>query len=119
MNMDEAIAASARILIVDDEPANVKLLEMMLELAGYHDFRSTTDSRDALPIFREYQPDLVLLDLSMPHLDGFEVMRQIQGFIPQDTYLPIVVLTAMVGMDIRRKALADGAADFLTGRQVL
>ena len=112
--MDELKTFSARILIVDDEPANVKLLEMMLELAGYDDFRSTTDPRDALPLFREYHPDVVLLDLSMPHLDGFEVMRQLQGFIPQDTFLPILVLTAMVGMEIKRKALASGASDFLT-----
>ena len=111
--MDEHKTFSAKILIVDDEPANVKLLEMMLELAGYNDFRSTTDPRDALPLFREYSPDLVLLDLSMPHMDGFEVMRQLQAFIPQDTYLPILVLTTESEMDRKERARAAGATGWI------
>ena len=66
----------AKILIVDDEPANVALLEDILEEQGYTYFRSTSDSRKALAMYEEIRPDLVLLDLNMPHLDGFQVMEQ-------------------------------------------
>jgi signal transduction histidine kinase len=76
-------------------------------------FRSTTDSRQALTIFREYQPDIVLLDLMMPHIDGFAVMAQIQGELPPDSFLPIVVLTADITSKTRKKALQLGARDFL------
>jgi putative two-component system response regulator len=63
--------AEARLLIVDDEPANVRLMQRILERAGYTDLRTTSDSREAIPLFREFAPDLILLDLHMPHLDGF------------------------------------------------
>ncbi len=98
----------ARILIVDDEPANVLLLERILARGGYKDVRSTTDARRALPIFLEFEPDLVLLDLLMPHMDGFAVMEQLQPRIPMDAYLPILVLTADVTPAAKRKALSGG-----------
>ncbi len=103
----------ARILIVDDEPVNVRLLEYHLQDRGQVNFRSTTDSRQALTLFRQYQPDIVLLDLMMPHIDGFEVMAQIKGELPPDSFLPIVVLTADITSKTRKKALQLGARDFL------
>ena len=102
----------ARILVVDDEPANVRLLEPTLAEAGYRQVRSTTDSRQVLALYGEYQPDLLLLDLMMPYLDGIAVMRELQ--IPEDVYLPILVLTADTTTEAKKRALEAGAKDFLT-----
>jgi signal transduction histidine kinase len=104
----------AKVLVVDDEPSNVRLLERTLELFGGLEWRCTTDPREAIPIFAEFQPDIVLTDLHMPHLDGYQVMEQLQQIIPEDVFLPIVVLTADVTPETRRKALSAGAHDFIT-----
>ena len=104
----------AKILVIDDEPSNVRLLERMLEIFGGLEWRCTTDPREAIPIFAEFQPDLVLTDLHMPHLDGYQVMEQLKQIIPEDVFLPIVVLTADVTPETRRKALFAGASDFIT-----
>ena len=103
----------AKILIVDDEKANIRLLELILERAGYHHVHSTSDSRQAQPLFLSVEPDLVLLDLAMPHLDGFAVIRQLQPEMT-DQSVPILVLTADVTIQTRHKALKEGAIDFLT-----
>ena len=104
----------ARFLIVDDEPLNVLLLEQNLEIEGQFNFRSTTDSREALRLFQEFRPDIVLLDLMMPFLDGFAVLKQLRGEISPDENLPIVVLTADISRQTRQRALAAGASDFIT-----
>ena len=105
---------SAKILVVDDEPSNVRLLERMLDLFGGLEHRCTTDPREAVSLFVEFQPDLVLTDLHMPHLDGYQLMSQFRQLIPEDSFLPIVVLTADITPETRRKALATGASDFIT-----
>ena len=104
----------AKILIVDDQEQNVRLLERLLQQAGYTTLESSTDPRRVLPLFTEFQPDLILLDLAMPHLDGFGVMRQLAGHIATDDYLPILILTADVTPEAKRRALSAGAKDFLT-----
>jgi adenylate cyclase len=104
----------ATILIVDDQEANIALLEAVLGDEGYTNLRCSTDSRDALPLFRELNPDLVLLDLHMPHLDGFAVMEQLQSCIPPDAYVPILILTADADAEVKRRALTGGAKDFLS-----
>jgi signal transduction histidine kinase len=103
-----------RILIVDDEETNVLLLERMLSRAGYGFLTSTTDSREAVGLFRASQADLVILDLMMPHLDGFAVMEQILAETSGASYIPILVLTADVTPGALRHALSSGAKDFLT-----
>ncbi len=103
----------ARILIVDDNVSNIALLNNMLGRIGYSTLRHTTDSREALALLEEFKPDLIILDLMMPHLDGFQVMQQLAGVIPSDGYLPILVLTADIAPPTKRKALAAGATDFL------
>lgn len=110
---DEAMK-NARILIVDDEPANVRLLERFLQVAGYRHLVTTQDPRQVLPLFMEAQPDLILLDIHMPHLDGFAVMKQLGPRIAQAGYLPILVLTSDVTSESKQRALAVGAKDFLT-----
>lgn len=104
---------NAKILIVDDETANVRLLERILTRAGYEQVRSTQDARTVLSLYLKFQPDLLLLDLMMPHLSGFEVMEQLQAILPAGTYLPILVLTADITPDARDRALSGGARDFL------
>jgi signal transduction histidine kinase len=106
--------SQAKVLIVDDEPANVRLLERILALAGCHQVRSTTDSRQALPFFLECEPDIVLLDLNMPHFNGFAVLEQLKAAISPEDYLPILILTADITIETKRQALAGGAKDFLT-----
>lgn len=105
-------STDARILIADDEPANVRLLERLLEQAGYRNIRATTDSRQVRALYEEFKPDLILLDLMMPHLDGVAVMEQLP--IAQGEYVPVLVLTADVTAQGRERALTAGAKDFLT-----
>jgi signal transduction histidine kinase len=112
--MREEDVAAAKILIVDDEPINVRLLERVLATAGYQDVRGITDSRQVLGVFRSFKPDLILLDLMMPHFDGIAVLEQLKPEISADEYLPVVVLTADVALESKHRALAAGAKDFLT-----
>ena len=105
---------TSKILIVDDEETNVQLLEAVLRREGYRNLLSATDSRRVLPLFSSFAPDLILLDLNMPHFDGFEVMKQLSGHIPGGTYLPILVLTANITPEAKQGALSRGAKDFLT-----
>jgi len=104
----------AKILIVDDEQANVRLLERMLEDAGYARLRSTTDARQVLLCCAEFRPDLILLDLRMPYVDGIQVLEQLEPKTQAEARLPVLVLTADVTLDSRRRALAAGASDFVT-----
>lgn len=102
----------ARILIVDDEPANVTFLESLLDGAGYKNVRATTDPRTVRQLYEDFKPDLILLDLLMPHLDGVAVIAQLP--IPAGQYVPVLVLTADISADAKQRALAAGAKDFLT-----
>jgi putative two-component system response regulator len=107
-------STEARILIVDDERVNVVLLERILQQAGYTNVKSTTDSTQAAALYDEFEPDLILLDLHMPGLDGFAVMEQLDGRIKDDDFLPILILTADIRPEIKRRALSAGAKDFVT-----
>ena len=109
---DLATYVKMRILIVDDEPANVALLEDLLSDQGYINLKSTTDSRRAPEFCREFDPDLILLDLCMPHVDGFAVLESLRAE-RSEVYLPIIVLTADVNEESKRRALHFGATDFL------
>jgi putative two-component system response regulator len=103
---------TARLLIIDDEPANVEVLRRLLERAGFARIETTTDPREATALYIEYRPDLILLDLHMPHLDGLEVMDALNQ-IAEATYLPILILTGDMAEESRREALSRGAKDFL------
>ncbi len=103
---------SAIILVVDDQVPNVKLLCQILEKAGFSRVLSTTDSRQALPLYQENACDLVLLDINMPHMDGYEVLQSLRE---QDTdYAPVLMLTALDDKESRIKALELGARDFVS-----
>jgi two-component system NtrC family sensor kinase len=104
----------SRILIVDDQADNLRILATVLELKGYRNVRCLEDSRCVVPIFTEFQPDLVLLDLHMPHMDGFAVMDQLRERIGKDDYVPILVLTGDNTSAARERALTHGAHDFIS-----
>ena len=104
----------ARILVVDDERVNVILLERILEQDGYTNVKSTTKPDQAVALYDEFEPDLILLDLHMPGLDGFAVMERLEDRIAGDTFLPILILTADIRPEVKRRALAAGAKDFVT-----
>ena len=103
----------ARILMVDDEPANLKLLDKMLCHEGYENLVPIQDPRQVLHEYQKNKVDLILLDLNMPFLNGYEVMEQLQSL--NDPLLPpIIVLTAQAGRDFLMKALTSGARDFIS-----
>ncbi len=101
---------NASILIVDDQEANVLLLEQMLQEAGYSRVSSTMDPHTVSALHRDHHYDLILLDLQMPEMDGFQVMESLKK-IEIDGYVPILVITAQPGHKLR--ALASGAKDFV------
>ncbi len=102
---------NANILIVDDQEANVMLLEQMLRDAGYLRTTSTMDPRAVCSLHSAHRYDLILLDLQMPEMDGFEVMEGLKE-IETDGYLPVLVITAQPGHKLR--ALRAGAKDFVS-----
>ncbi|MGZ8412625.1 MAG: putative bifunctional diguanylate cyclase/phosphodiesterase, partial [Gemmatirosa sp.] len=104
----------ARILVVDDEPANVRLLERILRSAGFTAVRCTTDSREVATLVQEFQPDVILLDLHMPDPDGFAVLEALDASNAPGEYLPVLVLTADGTSMARHRALSGGAKDFVT-----
>jgi CheY-like chemotaxis protein len=102
---------SARILVVDDQPANVMLLEQLLALNGYRQVSSTMEPQTVCALHEANPYDLILLDLKMPVMDGFAVMEGLKKN-PDDAYLPVIVLTAEPGHKLR--ALQAGAKDFIS-----
>ncbi|MBA3468352.1 MAG: response regulator [Herpetosiphonaceae bacterium] len=105
---------SDKILIVDDEATNIQLLTHLLAKKGYQNTRSTQDSRETLPLYLEFQPDLILLDLMMPFINGWQLLTMLRQLIPATNFVPILVLTADVTKATRERALSCGANDFLT-----
>lgn len=102
---------NGKILIADDVPANVQLLEMMLGQAGYHCITSTTDATAVCDLHIENKYDLILLDLHMPHMDGMAVIAELNR-IETDSYVPVLVITAQP--DQKLAALQAGAKDFIS-----
>lgn len=103
----------SRILIVEDQEANIRFLKRLLKRSGYEHVRAVQDPRLAKSTFQEFQPDLVLLDLHMPHMDGFQVMEAIKPDIPTGSFLPILVLTGDREPEVKIKCLSAGAKDFV------
>jgi len=102
---------NAKILVVDDKEANVQLLEGMLRVAGYTCVASTTDPNEVCELYRQNRYSLILLDLQMPGMDGFQVMQGLKE-IEGDDYLPVLVITAQP--DHKLRALEAGAKDFVS-----
>lgn len=101
-----------KIAIIDDEPVNIALLEEILVENDYTRFESITDSKRAIDVCKNFEPDLVLLDLMMPAPDGFAVLESLRAQFGE-AFLPIVILTADTNEESKRRALESGATDFL------
>ena len=104
--------AKMKIVAIDDEPANVALLEAMLAEGGYTRIKTITDSRLAIQGCVEFEPDLVLLDLMMPYVDGFTILESLRE-AAAEAFLPVIVLTADANETTKLRALRAGATDFL------
>lgn len=101
-----------KILIVDDNPANIMILAKMLQINHYKNIRSITESVKTLETIKEYQPDLILLDLRMPVMDGFEVLKLIKTKAA-DLFIPVIMITAQSDRESRLQALELGVHDFI------
>jgi DNA-binding NtrC family response regulator len=108
--VDPSYILNARILVVDDQQANVQLLEQMLRNAGYVCVTSTMDPTEVCELYQRNRYDLILLDLQMPGFDGFQVMEALKA-IETESYVPVLVITAEPGHKLR--ALEAGAKDFI------
>ncbi|HEX2168574.1 MAG TPA: response regulator, partial [Longimicrobiales bacterium] len=104
----------ARVLLVDDQAANLKFLRHVLETEGYGELIAMEDPAEALERFEELDPDVVIVDLWMGKLDGFDFIGRVLEQQPPGSYLPILVATGDHTPDARRRALSAGARDFLT-----
>ncbi len=111
MMMNPIDIFNANILIVDDQESNVMLLELLLADAGYTQVSSTMNSQEVCALHRKNHYDLILLDLQLPVMDGFQVMEALKTNL-DDPYLPVIVLTAQPGHKLR--ALQAGAKDFIS-----
>ncbi len=111
--MNNDALQNGRILIIDDEATNLKLLDKMLRSQGYANLVLLSDPREVLYEYQSTRPDLILLDINMPHLDGFQVMEQLST-LGDPLLPPIIILTAQHGKDFMLRALANGARDFIT-----
>jgi putative two-component system response regulator len=114
LNLEEGLLRGAEVLVVDDEPANVALIESILERNGFTKVRSVTDPRQFRQVFMEQQPDIILLDLHMPHVDGIALLQMIRELRRDGEFLPALVLSADATPRARHDALGAGATDFLT-----
>ena len=110
--MGVELHASARVLVVDDEPSNREMIATTLTRSGYQIVRGVEDPREVLALVQEFVPDIVLLDVTMPWLDGFQVLAQLRG-LPLTRDVPVLMLTGDASSATRRRALAAGANDYV------
>ena len=103
---------SAKILIVDDQKVNARILEEILRKAGFTNITCVHDARDAQTVYAALKPHAVILDINMPYMDGFQIIQQLKK-IEEGDYLPILMLTQLGDNDLRFLALESGAKDYL------
>ena len=112
LEWDDMDQSRAKIAVIDDEPTNIKVLCRLLSLAGYREFVSTTDAREGVELVGRESPDLVLLDLMMPHVSGLDILQKLRAG-RATSRIPIVILTASTDHPTKIEALSLGANDFL------
>lgn len=111
MSVSAAEILASRVLIVDDQQVNITLLEQVLAAEGYSNVSSTMNPEEVCPLHRQHCYDLILLDLQMPRMDGFQVIESLKTNAA-DAYLPVLVITAQPGHKVR--ALEAGVRDFIS-----
>ncbi len=104
--------ASSAIMIVDDEPTTIEVLTMFLQGEGYERFITTSDPREAMEWLECERPDVLLLDLMMPHIDGLEILERIRHH-EHVSHIPVLILTSSTDAETKHRALELGATDFL------
>jgi len=109
--INESDILNARILIVDDQEFNVRVLDRILKNAGYTSIASTTNPLEVCELYRKNRYNLILLDVEMPDMDGFQVLEGLKKIDPDD-YLPVIVITGHA--DYKLRALHIGAKDFIS-----
>jgi CheY-like chemotaxis protein len=112
--MNEEDLLASRVLIIDDQPANLRLLEELLAREGLTHVVGTTDAQKALELYAAFDPDLIVLDLMMPDLDGYAVLEHLKRRGDPYDFRPVLVVTADATGEAKRRALSLGAKDFLT-----
>ena len=112
--MSPKAPSDAKILIIDDDPTLIELLRYILYADGYRNVLSTSDPRQALPMYREHRPDLLLLDLNMTPIDGFELLEELRPFLDDGDFVPIVVINGEEPEAVKNRALAAGATEFIS-----
>jgi DNA-binding response OmpR family regulator len=111
--MHQAIKKS-KILIIDDNNTNLDLMVEILNQEGYGNIQTLSDPEKAFETINKVEPDLLILDLMMPHISGFEILKERNTFLNEKWYMPIIVITASNNPSDRKRALNLGASDFLT-----
>jgi putative two-component system response regulator len=104
--------SAARIMIVDDEPVNIKVVRKYLQIAGYTEFITTSESPRAMEAIRREKPDVILLDVMMPQVSGLKILQEVRSD-PELAHLPVLILTASTDAETKHAALELGATDFL------
>jgi putative two-component system response regulator len=104
---------TAKILLVDDDVNNTTLLTEILRLHGFKNLKSINDARGVISCFIELRPDLVVLDLRMPHIDGFEILKLLRALADENICLPVLILSAEDAVEVKCRALNTGAVDYL------
>lgn len=114
MTMHESTAALHRptLLLADDEPTTLEVMEMFLFEAGYDQVLRTSDAREVVPMMAEHAPDLLLLNLMMPHRDGIELLGEIREH-SEIREIPVIIVTGSTDPDSKQRAMDAGASDFL------
>jgi len=110
--VEHSIAEFAKIMMVDDQPMTMRLLQAFLEDAGYKNFVTTARPTEAMSLLLEERPDVVLLDLNMPEVSGFDILAQVRAH-PDVQHMPVLMLTASDDATSKLQALELGATDFL------
>jgi DNA-binding response OmpR family regulator len=111
--MEPGATLSAKILVVDDEPHVLAIIHAALTSGGYTRVHTTTNSAEVMELYRSEAPDLIILDMKMPGVHGMDIIEELHSVVPDEEYLPILVVTGDQDVDRKLRALAWGAKDFL------
>ena len=111
--MEPGATLSAKILVVDDEQHVITIIEAALTNAGYSNVLTTTRSADVVGLYKSEAPDLIIMDMNMPGVHGMDIIEELHSVVPDEEYLPILVVTGDHDVDRKLRALTWGAKDFL------